>query len=290
MFKWHSSERPAPEAVELEEKLRTLEEVEEQYAEVQTEFVTLQNSLAAFKLRYWRRVGPLYARLDELRAEIATELARSAPRNEARKQAARVAGAQAKASAESLHEAVDDLNSEEFEVSDDLKHLYRQAARLVHPDRADDEDDRALRDEIMARINAAYRNGNGLMIESLLEEYQMRVEVGEEDAATRLIRTIRTIARMREQIRETRAALVTLRESELFRLQKIVTEAEARGGDKLAELAHGVERQIGEANTRLERIRKMAVANASAKIEPVPSARNAHRTVPTAGNASSANQ
>ena len=137
----------------------------------------------------------------------------------------------------------------------------------------------ALRDEIMARINAAYRNGNGLVIESLIEEYQQRAEVGEEDAATRLIRTIRTIARMRDQIRETEAAILTLRDSELVRLQKIVIEAEARGVDKLAELAAGVERQIAEAEVRLERIRKYAAAAATVTLEPVPSARTAQRTV-----------
>jgi len=232
LFKWHSSDRPAPEALELEEKQRLLDAVEEKYAEVHTEYATLQNELAAFKLRYWRRVGPLYARLDEVRAAIAAELARNSPRNQLRQQAARAAGAQARASADSLHDAEEDGNSEEFQASDDLRRLYRQAARLVHPDRADDDDDRSLRDEIMARINAAYRNGNGLVIESLIEEYQMRAEVGEEDAATRLIRTIRTISRMREQIRETEAATVTLRESELYRLQKIVIEAEAKGIDR----------------------------------------------------------
>lgn len=279
MFKWLSSDRPAPEALELEEKQRTLEAVEERYAEVYTEYATLQNELAAFKLRYWRRVGPLYARLDAVRAEIAAELARNAPRNPARQQAARAAGAQARASADSLHEAEEDANSEAFEVNDDLKRLYRQAARLVHPDRADDDEDRSLRDEIMARINAAYRNGNGLVIESLIEEYQQRAEVGEEDAATRLIRTIRTIARMRDQIRETEAAILTLRDSELVRLQKIVIEAEARGVDKLAELAAGVERQIAEAEVRLERIRKYAAAAATVTLEPVPSARTAQRTV-----------
>ncbi|WP_018609634.1 J domain-containing protein [Uliginosibacterium gangwonense] len=277
MFKWLSSDRPAPEALELEEKLRQLEVVEERYAEVQTEYATLQNELSAFKLRYWRRVGPLYARLDELRAEIARELARSAPRNPIRQQAARVAGAQAKASAEALHEAEDDGNSEEFTTSEDLKRLYRQAARLVHPDRADDDEDRNLRDDIMARINAAYRNNNGLVIESLIEEYQMRAETGEEDAATRLIRTIRTIARMREQIREIEAATITLRESELYRLQKIVLEAEAKGTDKLSELARGVERQISEAQLRLDRIRKTAATAANTTDEPVPSARQSRR-------------
>lgn len=277
MFKWLSSDRPAPEALELEEKLRQLEVVEERYAEVQTEYATLQNELSAFKLRYWRRVGPLYARLDELRAEIARELAHNAPRNPIRQQAARVAGAQAKASAESLHEAEDDGNSEEFTTSEDLKRLYRQAARLVHPDRADDDEDRNLRDEIMARINAAYRNNNGLVIESLIEEYQMRTETGEEDAATRLIRTIRTIARMREQIREIEAATITLRESELYRLQKVVLEAEAHGTDKLSELARGVERQISEAQLRLERIRKTAATAANTTDEPVPSARQSRR-------------
>lgn len=281
MFKWLSSDRPAPEALELEEKLRQLEAVEERYAEIYTEYATLQNELAAFKLRYWRRVGPLYARLDALRADIAAELARSAPRNPARQQAARAAGAQARASAEALHEAEEDGHNEAFEVSDDLKRLYRQAARLVHPDRADDDEDRSLRDEIMARINAAYRNGNGLVIESLIEEYQQRAEVGDEDAATRLIRTIRTIARMRDQIRETEAAIATLRDSELVRLQKIVVEAEARGVDKLAELAAGVERQIAEAALRLERIRKYAAAAMAATVEPVPSARTAQRPAAT---------
>lgn len=288
MFKWLSSDRPAPEALELEEKLRQLEAVEERYAEIYTEYATLQNELAAFKLRYWRRVGPLYARLDALRAEIAAELARNAPRNPARQQAARAAGAQARASAESLHEAEEDGHNEAFEVSDDLKRLYRQAARLVHPDRADDDEDRSLRDEIMARINAAYRNGNGLVIESLIEEYQQRVEVGDEDAATRLIRTIRTIARMRDQIRETEAAIATLRDSELVRLQKIVVEAEARGVDKLADLAAGVERQIAEAALRLERIRQYAAAATAATVEPVPSARTAQRPVATPGTGSTA--
>jgi len=135
----------------------------------------------------------------------------------------------------------------------------------------------SLRDDIMARINAAYRNNNGLVIESLIEEYQMRAETGEEDAATRLIRTIRTIARMREQIREIEAATVTLRESELYRLQKIVLEAEAKGIDKLSELARGVERQISEAQLRLDRIRKTAATAASTTDEPVPSARQARR-------------
>ncbi|NSL57044.1 J domain-containing protein [Uliginosibacterium aquaticum] len=274
MFKWLSSDRPAPEELELEAKLQQLEVLEERYAEVQTEYATLQNGLAAFKLRYWRRVGDLYARLDRVRAEIAQLRVRLAPRDALRQAAARAASTQAQASAEAARAIDIDPGAEEFMPSDDLRKYYRMAAKIVHPDRAGDDDDRSLRDEIMSRINVAYRDGHVHTIQALIDEYQMRAQPGEDDAATRLIRTIRLMSRVREQISNIGQTTATLRESGLYRLYKAVEEAEARGEDKLRIIEIGIERDIARAENELARLRQQALMPVAAEVaaagEPSP--------------------
>ncbi|KAF7599260.1 MAG: hypothetical protein CGU28_06090 [Candidatus Dactylopiibacterium carminicum] len=247
MFNWLSSDKPAPEALELEAKLHLLETLEEQYAEVQTEYVTLQNALAAFKARYWRRVGELYARLDALRAENARLRARLTPRDAQRQAAVNAASAQANASADAARAFELEPGEEHFAPDEELRKYYRMAARIVHPDRADDEADRSLRDDIMARINVAYRAGHVHSIQALIDEYQMRARPAADDAATRLIRTIRLLARVREQIGEIGEAIRLLRDSSLHRLYSTVCEAEARGEDKLSLIEQGVRRDIAQA-------------------------------------------
>lgn len=277
MFKWLNSSKPAPEALELETKLAQLEALEERYAEAQTEFATLQNALAAFKLRYWRRVGGLYARLDSVRAEIALLRARRAPQDALRRAAVQAASTQAQASAEAAREFEADPGSEEFSPSDELRHYYRLAAKIVHPDRAGDDDDRKLRDEIMAHINVAYRDGHVHRIQALIDEYQMRSRQQEDDAARRLIRTIRLMSRVREQIGEITQASASLRESSLYRLYRAVEEAEARGEDKLRSIEVGIERDIARAEQELSRMREtasrvVAKPTASPRVAPEPAA------------------
>lgn len=268
MFQWINHDKPAPEALELEGKLRQLETLEERYAEVQTEYATLQNALGAFKQRYWKRVGSLYARLDELRAEIARLRVRLAPRDPLRQAAVKAATTQARASAEAARDIDADLEYELFEPSEELRKFYRLAAKIVHPDRAGDERDRSLRDEIMSRINVAYRDGHVHTIQALIDEYQMRTQPEEDDAATRLIRTIRLISRVREQIGEISQATASLRESGLYRLYKTVEEAEARGIDKLRVIEAGIERDIERAEAEQERLNQQFIERYSPVIAP----------------------
>jgi hypothetical protein len=254
VFQWISNDKPAPEALELEAKLQQLEALEERYAEVQTEHITLQNALAAFKQRYWKRVGNLYAQLDSLRAEIARLRARLSPRDQMRQAAVGVASSQARASADAARDFETSVDCEPFAPTEDLRKFYRMAARIVHPDRANDDEDRKLRDEIMSRINVAYRDGHVHTIQTLIDEYQMRATPGEDDAATRLIRTIRLISRVREQIADISQATGTLRESGLYRLFKVVEEAEARGEDRLRVIEAGIERDIARADHEVKRL------------------------------------
>lgn len=279
MFQWISNDKPAPEALELEAKLGQLETLEERYAEVQTDYITLQNALSSFKQRYWKRVGTLYARLDALRAEIARLRARLSPRDAMRQAAVAPAASQARASADAARDVEAELDCEPFEPTEDLRRFYRMAARIVHPDRAHDDEDRKLRDDIMSRINVAYRDGRVHTIQALIDEYQMRAEPAEDDAATRLIRTIRLISRIREQIADISQTTANLRESGLYRLYKAVEEAEARGEDRLRIIEAGIERDIERADHEVDRLsREIAerfppleeAGTASEVAEPVP--------------------
>lgn len=73
----------SPEQQELEDKRQQLEALEAEFAARQLEYSTLAGEIAAFRNRYYLRVGSLYARLDTLRAEIREAEARRAPQDTA---------------------------------------------------------------------------------------------------------------------------------------------------------------------------------------------------------------
>ncbi|MCJ7555432.1 MAG: hypothetical protein MUP90_00775, partial [Gammaproteobacteria bacterium] len=47
-----------------------------------------------------------------------------------------------------------------FKPSERLRTLYRELAKLVHPDLTTDEGDRARRTPLMVEVNAAYQAGD----------------------------------------------------------------------------------------------------------------------------------
>src|ERR1035438_4594398 len=57
-------------------------------------------------------------------------------------------------------------------ASTELKTLYREVAKRVHPDLATDEADRHKREQLMAEANAAYQRGDADALRRILEEYE----------------------------------------------------------------------------------------------------------------------
>jgi hypothetical protein len=88
-----------------------------------------------FEARYLRIVGPRYAELDELEAQIAEAIARLDPRDEHAQAEADRARSQADESAEASQSARHGSETCKFAGSEVLKKLRREAARLIHPDR-----------------------------------------------------------------------------------------------------------------------------------------------------------
>ena len=187
------------------EGLRTrLSELDTAYAQQSLAAARAQADLAAFKAGYRHEVGQLHEELDRLEAELADAelgelLKRPLPRF----------------------------------TSDAVRKLFRDVAKVIHPDLARDADTRDRRHSLMIEANRAYALG---------------------DEATRL-RLGRRIAQIEEQLELVANAHAMLQESPMWQLKKMVDEEAAKGKDLVKDMVRRLKRDILVATNRLDALR-----------------------------------
>ena len=234
--------RLKPEEEEVLRKREELAAIRATLAERELEFVDLRSKLAAFEGRYLRQVGTLYAELDEWKARI-SEL-------EAKLHPSAASAAQAEEAREQARQTYEQAHGEaseakDFTTSPELKRLYREAAKRIHPDLAKDPADRERRTRFMAEANRAYEAGDADALRHILDEYEDGSEaVTGEGIGAELIRIIRQISLAKTRLSAIDQELATLRKSEIALLKKQAEEREQAGEDLLAELATDVREQI----------------------------------------------
>ena len=241
-----------PEEQELARKREEQSALEAELADRELRAANLGAELRAFERRYLHFVGLRYAELDELKAQIAERLAKEQPTNERAQQAAR----DARARADETKSAAGDKAAEEpraFKASPEIKRLYRDVAKRIHPDLTSDREDRAKRQILMAEANEAYERGDEAQLSQILHEYECSPEaVQGEGAGAELIRVIRRISQARSRLAEIEAELQDLLRSDLSQLKTRIEEAQGGGRDVLKEMVEKVEDQIAQAKRRLE--------------------------------------
>lgn len=254
------STRETPEERELREKRARLKALEEELAQRELELHTLQASLRRFEARYFQIVGRRIAERDRLWAEIAALRARAAPGDERLREEARRAAEQAQAAEEAARGAEQEAGGVgRFAPSDELKRLYREAARLIHPDLASDEAERERRGRLMAELNRAYEEGDERRVRQILEEWEASPEaVPGEGVAAELVRAIRKIAQVEGRLQAIAEEMAAIEASDLYRLMRAVEEEEAAGGDPLGRLAASLDAEIEEARAALRRLQEQA--------------------------------
>jgi DnaJ-domain-containing protein 1 len=248
-----------PEEQELDAKLAELALLQDQLADKELELATLESTLNIFNQNYLKAVGRKYAELDGLEAEIAERLAAQNPADEEQAQKA----TQARQKANETDAAVQDAlrTPTPAPKSDTLKKLYREAAKKMHPDYADDAADRKLREGFMARVNEAYRQGDEQALRDVLDEWNNSPEtVKGQGVQADLVRTIRRIAQLRKRLAEIDERLSELMDSELSKLYAKFGQAEKGGRDLLQELAESIDGKISHA---LERLQQLTPSDAS---------------------------
>ena len=244
--------RLTPEEAELERKKLELAAIENELAERELDLSTLEAELRAFERRYLRTVGVKYAELDDLEAQIAEATARLNPQDTRAHEQASQARAQAEESAQAAGTAQASKQKDEFKPPEDLKKLYREIAKRVHPDLANGEEERARRTRFMAEVNRAYQDGDAVRLQAILAEWEGSPEaVKGEGVGADLVRIIRKIALVRGRLSEIEAEIAQLHESDLYKLMMKVREAQQEGRDLLAEMVAKLDRQIADAKRHL---------------------------------------
>ena len=210
------------------------------------EIIAAKSELEAFRIRYRKEVGLLHEELDDLQRAVAeAELAERSNRTES----AETAGS---SNASTRRPPADRLPR--F-TSDAVRRLFRDVAKTIHPDLADDEPARARRHSLMVEANRAYALGDAERLRRILEAWERSPEAvpGSDLEAVRQ-RLVRRIAEVEEQLELYAADLKELQDSPLWQLKVMVDEASARGKDLMGEMVRRLQRDIMVARNRLEAI------------------------------------
>lgn len=244
--------RAKPEDEELAKKRAELAQLESELTDRELYIATLRAELASFEQRYLKVVGARYAQLDEVNAQLAEQRARHRPNDSHFVNAAREARRQAddsRAAAENMADHVRVLPSQE------LKSLYREVAKRIHPDLSSDPDDRKIRERLMAEANRAYERGDVARLRRILEEYEACPEtVQGQGVGAELVRVIRKITQVKRRLHEIEEESQRLVASDLAKLRAKAEEYGRQGRDLLQEMAQQVESQIAAARGRLSNV------------------------------------
>ena len=202
-----SQPRRTPEAEHLAEQERVLDELTDQLAEREAEFAETGSAFARFRAEYLRRFAPLYAEFDRLEADIARRIAFEQDTPVAHEKAAEAA-ARAEESQQALDDGKASAEADDVEIGPaaappELKALYREAAKKIHPDLATDPDEKARRTALMAALNVAHAAGDTGAMERILDGEASRPEaITGDDIGAQLMRVIRKIAQVRGRFTE----------------------------------------------------------------------------------------
>jgi hypothetical protein len=231
-----------PEEEELAAKREELARLEAQLADQELLLASLKAELAAFEGLYLRRVGALYAELDEWNARLAELRAEQAGTPETK-----AVAAEARTQAEEAYAAAhgEAAKVQPFTTSPELKKLYREATKRVHPDTATDEADRARRERLMKEVNAAYAAGDEDALRRILDALDASPDaVQGSGIGADLIRVLRQLKQIRDRIAAIELETVSLSETELAMLKAKADLAAAEGRDLLEEMAVSVQGRI----------------------------------------------
>ena len=221
-----------PRVVDTSKRLRN------RLAELETEYATLEAELAAFHPEYLRRVGTIMARADELEAKILMRLAKDSgtPDDAWAAYNASERARRTTAEAKAIPEPGGPIPTA------DLKALFRDAAKRMHPDLAPSDRARRHAEAFMKRLNQAYRAGDAGAIADLVRQWDAGGSGGDE----------REVEALEAAVARAEQRLADLRATGLAEILERVMAAAARGEDLLAQMRVDAEVALRDAQQRWE--------------------------------------
>jgi DnaJ-domain-containing protein 1 len=216
----------SPEVEELQRKSEELSALEAELVQGELDLATTHGELQNFEREYQQIIGTRHAELERIEIQIAEYMAYLE-------------------------------SSRDFKPSEDIKQIYRQVAKLIHPDLTTDPQQKIARQQLMTEANQAYEDGNIDRLKEILRSWESRPEAVEgEGIGAELIRIIRKIAQCRERLRGIRKEIVEIEQTELYQLHVEVSIARGKGKDLLMEMARDIDEQIDKAHKEFTKIKE----------------------------------
>ena len=228
--------RLTPEEIELARARLQLAALRAALAAREQNLAHLRAQLNSFEARYIRQVGVLYIQLDEWEDRIAELNNPTQPQPQALEP-----------------EPEPTPTAEPDPATLDLKSLFREVAKRIHPDRARSAHDELHRNHLMSQANAAFLRSDADLLQRMLNGYDPSTDAGDDQpAAAQLAHLTEQIAQTHQDIATLNAEIGALAASEMADLRDRTKIAAQQGRDLLAELAARVKGSIGIAMRRYE--------------------------------------
>jgi len=242
-----------PEEVELEHKYQQLVQVKADLQRREQDYNALKAEIRMFEQVYEDILGIRIQTLEDLEWQLRGLLGEMTDKGSAEP---------LKQSPSYTHfqhttDLLDDEETSQDAANLSLKSLYRAVAKAVHPDLAVDEIERLRRQELMSLANEAYKSGNRQVLIDLLSEWeQAPVLYGSElDIALELVRVIRQLAAVQQNIHAVIRQTEELKQTDIYHFKLRVENSLAEGVDLLAEMASAVDLDIARIRRRLSTAR-----------------------------------
>jgi len=231
---------------EIEGLRARVAELEGSFAERSKEAIRTKSALDGFRIRYRSEVGLLHEELDRIELDLAeAELGILKERlaDEPPPSPGEPAGERIEVPPRSL-------------TSDAVRKLFRDVAKAIHPDLAEDDQTRDRRHSLMIEANRAYALGDEEQLRAILDAWERSPESvqGTDRDATRQ-RLERRIAQIEAQLGLLDGELAEMQASSLWKLKLMVDEEAAKGKDLVQDMVRRLKRDILVASNRLDALR-----------------------------------
>ena len=221
-------------------------------ADIEAEQAALEAELAIFHAEYVRRVLTVLAQAQDLDARV---LAMRAERSGEAADADAARDARSRA-----HRSTADVRAIPSTPAPvptgDLKKLFREAAKRMHPDLAVDAEARGHAEAFMKRLNDAYRAGDGEAIADLIHQWAASPYGDASHAEADGVASAARVAGLHAAVQRAQARLDEVRSSDLARLMEETMAAAAAGRDHLGELRARAEAALAIARAGLAELER----------------------------------
>lgn len=241
-----------PEEIELDLKREKLAESQQDLEQWQKRYKDLRDEIRQFEYSYEQVLGNRISELEDLEWQLNGLLGKGEPARPNEFHSTEETKPQYPHKTDLLDEEEPSLD---FQIKS-LKSIYREVAKAVHPDFASGDGERKRRQELMAMANQAYENGDRRTLEKMLSDLEQPPEpTSAPEVAIELVRVIRLIARVQQDIHAVIRQIEELKDSDIFSFKVRVDEAKADGINLMAEMAATVDLDIAKTKRRLAALR-----------------------------------